>query len=102
MSSSDYNISKVITDRQDDILGVRIIENVRVAATYAESKVPLPNEERFTPMFAQSEIFVNIANSQVDFFGRFRYVVCSFEDSNIVFLPFTSGSGGRSGYRSSG
>jgi hypothetical protein len=89
MSITDYEICKNITDMQDNILGAGIIENLQVAAMYTKPKVPLPNKERFKLMFAQSGILVNIAKTNSDFFGRLRFIVCSFENSDIAFLPFT-------------
>lgn len=90
MSSNDYDICKGFTDMDDNILGTGIIENMEVAAMYSKPNVPLPKEERFKLMIIQSEIFVSMAKSNTDFFGRLRYLVCSFETSDVVFFPLPS------------
>jgi hypothetical protein len=90
MSASDYDTCKAIADMQDNILGAGLIENLQVAAMYAKPNVPLPEEEKFKLMFAQSEILVNVAKTNEDFFGRVRYLVSSFENSDVVFLPYRS------------
>ncbi len=92
MSTNDYDICKSFTDMDDHILGTGIIENMAVAAMYSKPNVLLPKEEKFQLMIIQAELFVSMAKSNADFFGRLRYVATSFESSDIVFFPLPSGA----------
>ena len=91
-SNNDYDICKSFTDMDEHILGTGIIENMKVAAMYSKPNLPLPKEEKFQLMIIQSEIFVSMAKSNTDFFGRLRYVATSFESSDIVFFPLPTGA----------
>jgi exonuclease III len=92
MSTDDYNICKSFAEMDDNIRGAGIIENMKVVAIYSKRNIPLPKEERFQLMVSQSEIFVSIAKSNADFFGRLRYVTASFESSDIIFFFLPNGS----------
>ena len=87
MCSSDQDTCKVIANLDDNILGAGIIENLALVSIFSKPNVPLPKEEKFNLMFAQSEIMISIAKSNADFFGGFRYVVSSFENSDTMFFP---------------
>ena len=88
--SNDKELCREIAGQDSNILGVGIIENLVLKAIFAKPGVPLPKEDKFSLMFAQSEILISIAKSNTDFFGSFRYVVSSFEKSDIMFLPSRS------------
>jgi hypothetical protein len=91
-NNDDYDICKSITESDEHILGTGILENMAVAAIYSKPNLPLPKEEKFQLMIIQAEIFISMAKSNTDFFGRLRYVTTSFESSDIVFFPLPSGA----------
>lgn len=95
MSAGDQDLCKSITDLEDNILGAGIIENLALVSIYSRSDVPLPKDEKFNLMFAQSEIMISIAKSNTDFFGGFRYIVSSFERSDIMFFPIINRNTGK-------
>ncbi len=92
MSTNDYDICKSVANVDDNILGVGIIEDMGVTALYSKQNVPLPNEERIKLMVIQSEIFVGIAKSNADFFGRRRYTMASFETADSLFFSLPRGT----------
>lgn len=87
MSAGDNDTCRGIVDVDERILGAGIIENLALVAIYAKPNVPLPKEDKFNLMIAQSEILTSIAKSNTDFFGYFRYIVSSFEKSDVMFFP---------------
>jgi hypothetical protein len=92
---NDDEMCKAIANLENNILGAGIIENLSLVAMYSKPGVSLPKEEKFNLMFAQSEIMISIAKSNADFFGRFRYIVSSFEKSDTMFLPSRSEGSGK-------
>lgn len=97
MSATDYDACREIANLSDSILGTGIIEDMEIVAMYAKPKVPLPNEERFRQMFIQSQVLVSIVKSNADYFGRVRYLVSSFDSSDVVFFPLARREGGGTG-----
>jgi hypothetical protein len=91
MSEDDMAICKAVVDMDSNILGAGIIENLELAAMHARPDVPLPKQEKFSLMFSQSEIMISIAKTNADFFGPFRYIVSSFQNSDIMFFPLNTG-----------
>lgn len=88
MSTSEQDVCKAVAEMQDNILGAGIIEKLQLATMYAKPKVPLPREEEFRLMLAQSEVLVSIVRTNEDFFGRFRHIVISYGNSDVVLFPF--------------
>ena len=95
MSANDLGMCKAIVDMDSNILGAGIIENLALVAMYAKPDVPIPKEEKFNLMFAQSEIMISIAKTNTDFFGPFRFIASSFEKSDIMFFPLRNESNAR-------
>ena len=95
MSADDDTLCREIVDIQDNIVGAGIIESLVLVAIHVRPGVPLPKQEKFNLMFAQSEVMISIAKTNTDFFGYFRYIVSSFEKSDIMFFPLKARSGNR-------
>ena len=84
--NSDYDICKSFAEMDDNILGVGIIEDMEATAVYLKQHLPLPDEDRIKMMVIHSEMFVSIAKSNADIFGRLRYSLASFEVSDSLFF----------------
>jgi hypothetical protein len=92
MSTSDYDICKEFAGMDDNIVGVGIIENMKIVAAYSNGILPVPKGEKFQQMVIQSEIFISIAKSNTDFFGRLRYVSMSFETVDVLLFSLPNES----------
>ena len=86
MSVSDYNICKAFAEADGSIFGAGIVEDIEFVAWYSKRGRPRPNEGKFQQMVIQAEIFVSLAKSNADLFGRFHYVALSYEDSYIILI----------------
>ncbi len=85
-NNSDYYICKEFAEMDDNIISVGIIEEMQATAAYLKKKLPLPNEERIKLMVVHSEMFLSIAKSNADIFGRLRYSLASFETADSLFF----------------
>lgn len=92
MSSSDYDICKAFAEADDSILGAGIVEDMKFVAWYSKRGRPRPEGEKFQQLVIQSEIFVSMAKSNSDLFGRFCYVAMSYETQDIILLSLPNGS----------
>ncbi len=91
-SSSDYDICKAFAEADDSIFGAGIVEDMEFVAWYSKRGRPRPKEEKFQQLVIQAEIFVSLAKSNADLFGRFHYVAMSYEDLDIILISLPNGS----------
>lgn len=94
MGARDYDVCKEIASLDDGVLGADITEDRDILTMYAKPKVPLPNAERFVQVFVRLQVMVSIAKNNADFFRRMRYLVSSFDSSDVMFFPFVRRDGG--------
>ncbi len=91
MSSSDYDICKAFAEADDNILGAGIVEDMKFTASYSKSGRPLQRGEKFQQLMIQEEIFVSMAKSNTEWFGRFRYFTMSFERYDVILFSLPNG-----------
>jgi hypothetical protein len=90
-SSSDYNICKAFAEADNSIFGAGIVEDMEFVAWYSKRGRPRPKEGKFQQLVIQAEIFVSLAKSNADLFGRFHYVAMSYEDMDIILISLPNG-----------
>jgi hypothetical protein len=95
-NDSDYDICKAFAEADDTILTAAIVEDMKYTARYAKDNLQLPKGENFQQLVIQSDIFVSMAKSNSDWFGRFRYVSISYESFDIILFSLPKRSNNKS------
>ncbi len=93
MSTRDFDMCKAFAEKDDNILGVGIIEDMKFVARYSKpnSSIPIPEGEKLQELVIQSELFVSMAKASTEWFGRFRYITVSFETHDILLFSLPQG-----------
>ena len=91
MALTEADICRDIAMLHDKILAVGVIENQELVARFSKVEDPPASRQRISLLFAQPELLISICRTNEEFFGKMKYLIICFDNSDFVFFPVVLG-----------